>query len=299
MDGFIAPANPGCVFGAEESDIGDGSPCGRQSTKRVAVVQVAARDERAWFEQLRQGCRRWKVMPVVEWIQSHEPVPYDVAVATMEDRAAAIRAGTADEAVWLLEHPPIYTAGTSADPRDLMEPTRFPLHRTGRGGRHTYHGPGQRVVYLMLDVGGRGRDVRAFVAQIESWIIATLDRVGVRGETRDGRVGVWVVRHDRPLALDGNPREDKIAAMGIRLRRWVSLHGLSINVDPDLGHFAGIVPCGIADHGVTSLVDLGLPVTLAELDMALHATFPAAFPPRRTAPCDRAAATEASRRQDA
>jgi lipoyl(octanoyl) transferase len=222
---------------------------------------------------------------VVEWITSDRPVDYDTAVAFMEARADAIAAGTAPEAVWLLEHPPLYTAGTSARPEDLTDPGRFPVHEARRGGQYTYHGPGQRVVYVMLDVGRRGRDVRCFVRDLEGWVIATLSEFGVRGEIRDGRVGVWIGRPDKPPLPDGSPREDKIAAIGIRLRRWVSFHGLSINVDPDLSHFDGIVPCGIHGHGVTSLVDLGLPVSMPDVDLALRRSFDAtmAKPPQTCA----------------
>ena len=209
----------------------------------------------------------------VEWITSTSPVPYDTAVAAMEKRVAGIRAGTASEAVWLLEHPPLYTAGTSAIDDDLKDPGRFPVHRTRRGGQFTYHGPGQRVAYVMLDVGARGRDVRRFVEQLESWVIAALAEFNVTGEIREGRVGVWVTRPEKPPLPDGSPREDKIAAIGVQMRKWVSFHGLSINVEPDLSHFDGIVPCGIADHGVTSLVDLGLPVDLGDVDVALKRTF--------------------------
>ncbi len=211
--------------------------------------------------------------PTVDWITSDRPVGYAEAVAAMEARAEAIAAGTAGEAVWLLEHPALYTAGTSARPEDLTDPHRFPVHQTRRGGQYTYHGPGQRVVYVMLDVGARGRDVRCFVRDLEAWVIAALAEFNVTGEIRPGRVGVWVARPDKPPLPDGTPREDKIAAIGIRLRRWISLHGLSINVEPDLSHFDGIVPCGIRGHGVTSLVDLGLPVTMGDLDAALHRTF--------------------------
>ena len=214
---------------------------------------------------------------MVEWRISAEPVGYQAAVDWMEARVEAIRAGTADECVWLLEHPALFTAGASADPADLLRHD-LPVHQTRRGGQYTYHGPGQRVVYTMLDLNRRGRDVRALVRALEGWIIAALATFQVRGERREGRVGVWVTRPERPPGPDGAPAEDKIAAIGIRLRRWVSLHGFSINVDPDLGHYAGIVPCGISDHGVTSLVDLGLPVTMADLDLALQRTFPAAFP---------------------
>jgi lipoyl(octanoyl) transferase len=213
-----------------------------------------------------------------DWITTDGLTEYASAVAWMEARVEAIAAGRADECVWLVEHPPLYTAGTSARPEDLTDPDRFPVFTSARGGQYTYHGPGQRVVYLMLDVGKRGRDVRCFVRDIERWVIATLGEFGIRGEIRPGRVGVWVARPDKPALADGTLHEDKIAAIGIRLRRWISFHGLSINVDPDLSHFSGIVPCGIRDHGVTSLVDLGLPVTMTDLDIALRATFGAHFP---------------------
>ena len=221
----------------------------------------------------------------VEWHRSSGLVPYPAAVAAMEDRVARITQGTAPEAIWLLEHPPLYTAGTSADPADLTAPDRFPVHPTRRGGQYTYHGPGQRVIYVMLDLNLRGRDVRAFVQRLEGWVIDTLDSFNVRGELRDGRVGVWVRRDDKPLTAAGLPAEDKIAAIGIRLRKWVSFHGISINVEPDLEHFSGIVPCGISDHGVTSLVDLGLPVGMGDLDVALHQSFARAFPAPRPAMC--------------
>jgi lipoyl(octanoyl) transferase len=220
---------------------------------------------------------------VVDWIVSDTPVDYAHATAVMEARAEAIAAGTADEAIWLLEHPPLYTAGTSARPEDLTDPGRFPVYPSKRGGQFTYHGPGQRVVYVMLDVSRRGRDVRCFVRDLEGWVIATLAEFGVRGEIREGRVGVWVARPEKPPLPDGTAREDKIAAIGIRLRRWVSFHGLSINVDPDLSHFDGIVPCGIRGHGVTSLVDLGLPVTMPDLDLALRRTFDGAMDAARPA----------------
>jgi lipoyl(octanoyl) transferase len=210
---------------------------------------------------------------MVDWIRSDELVPYDQAVTWMEDRAAAIARGEADEAIWLLEHPPLYTAGTSAKPADLTDPERFPVYDTKRGGQYTYHGPGQRVAYVLLDVAARGHDVRAFVQQMEDWVIATLAEFNLTGEKREGRVGVWVARPDKPALPDGTPREDKIAALGVRLTKWVSYHGLSINVEPDLSHFDGIVPCGITGHGVTSLVDLGLPVTLDDVDVALEKTF--------------------------
>ncbi|MCV2882541.1 lipoyl(octanoyl) transferase LipB [Actibacterium sp. XHP0104] len=210
---------------------------------------------------------------MVEWRTTDGLTDYDDAVAFMEERAAAIAEGRADELIWLVEHPPLYTAGTSARREDLTDPDRFPVYDTKRGGQYTYHGPGQRVAYVMLDVGKRGHDVRRFVHQLESWVIATLDEFNIKGEIREGRVGVWVTRNDKPLNADGTPREDKIAAIGIRLRKWVSFHGISINVEPDLDHFGGIVPCGIREHGVTSLVDLGLPVTMADLDVALMASF--------------------------
>ena len=217
---------------------------------------------------------------MVDWIISEGLVPYEDAVARMEARVSEIRAGTADEAIWLLEHPPLYTAGTSARVEDLREPGRFPVHEAARGGQYTYHGPGQRVIYTMLDVGARGRDVRCFVRDLERWLIATLGEFGVTGEIRQGRVGVWVPRPEKAPLPDGTPREDKIAAIGIRLRKWVSFHGLSLNVEPDLSHFDGIVPCGIRGHGVTSLVDLGLPVTMEEADAALMRTFEGAMAAR-------------------
>jgi len=217
-------------------------------------------------------------MGKVEWQHLAGLAPYGETLAAMEARAAAIADGRAPEAIWLLEHPPLYTAGTSARREDLTEPDRFPVFEAGRGGQYTYHGPGQRIAYCMLNLNERGRDVRKFVCALENWVIATLAEFNVKGERRSGRVGVWVVRPDKPANPDGSPREDKIAAIGIKLRRWVSFHGISINVEPDLTHFGGIVPCGIRDHGVTSLVDLGLPVTLADVDAALIRTFPRFFP---------------------
>ena len=206
---------------------------------------------------------------------SQAPVAYPEAVAAMEARAAAIADGTAGELVWLLEHPPLYTAGVSAKAADLIEPDRFPVFASGRGGQYTYHGPGQRVAYVMLDLTKRSRDVRAFVAALEAWVIGALDVFNVTGEVRDGRVGVWVERRSPGAA----PREDKIAAIGVKLRRWVSFHGVSLNVEPDLSHFGGIVPCGVTQHGVTSLVDLGLPATMDEADAALKASFRRVFGP--------------------
>ena len=212
----------------------------------------------------------WTILPGLS--------PYGDTLAAMEARAGAIAAGAAPEAIWLVEHPPLYTAGTSAKAADLTDPGRFAVFTAGRGGQYTYHGPGQRVVYVMLDLNQRGRDVRQFVRALENWVIGTLAAFNVTGERRSGRVGVWVTRPDRPANSDGTPCEAKIAAIGVKLRRWVSFHGLSINVDPDLSHFTGIVPCGIRDHGVTSLVDLGLPVTMGDLDTALARQFPQHFP---------------------
>lgn len=204
------------------------------------------------------------------WAVSPGRVGYEAAVAAMETRAEAIAEGREGELVWLLEHPPLYTAGVSARPADLLEPDRFPVFKSSRGGQFTYHGPGQRVAYVMLDLSARRKDVRAYVAALEGWIIDALAAFNVDGQVRKGRVGVWV-EHGAPK------REDKIAAIGVRLRRWVSFHGISLNVEPDLGHFAGIVPCGVTEHGVTSLVDLGLPVSLAEVDAALKASFERVF----------------------
>ncbi|HYP57136.1 MAG TPA: lipoyl(octanoyl) transferase LipB [Beijerinckia sp.] len=214
----------------------------------------------------------------VEWRISEALVPYDEAVAQMESRAQAIAEGKAPEQVWLLEHPPLYTAGTSAKDADLVD-QRFPVHPTGRGGQFTYHGPGQRVAYVMLDLKRRKPDLRTYVAALEGWIIATLAAFNVKGERREDRVGVWVARPEKPRGLGGEMAEDKIAAIGIRVRRWVSYHGISFNVEPDLSHFSGIVPCGIstAHFGVTSLVDLGLPVTMADVDVALRREFEQIF----------------------
>lgn len=214
---------------------------------------------------------------MIDWQISDAPVSYPDSLARMERIAEGIRAGTHGETVWLLEHPPLYTAGTSANRADLVDPDRFPVFEARRGGQYTYHGPGQRVAYVMLDVAARGRDVRRFVHNLEAWVIATLAEFNVTGEVREGRVGVWVQRPDKPLGPDGELSEDKIAAIGIRLRKWVSFHGFSINVDPDLSHFDGIVPCGIRDHGVTSLVDLGLPVGMNDVDVALRRGFDQVF----------------------
>lgn len=210
----------------------------------------------------------------IGWAVSPGLTDYEPAVAAMEARAAAIAAGEAGELVWLLEHPPLYTAGVSAKPEDLLDPNRFPVFKTGRGGQFTYHGPGQRVAYVMLDLRTRGRDVTRFVADLERWLIGALERFNVKGEVREGRVGVWVERKG-----PGWSREDKIAAIGVRLRKWVSFHGIAFNVEPDLSHFGGITPCGISgpQFGVTSLVDLGLPVTMSDADAALRAAFEEVF----------------------
>src|SRR5436190_14735735 len=209
----------------------------------------------------------------IEWRGSAQPVPYDEAVAEMERRIAAIRAGAMPELVWLLEHPPLYTAGTSARPEDLLDPRRLPVHKSGRGGQYTYHGPGQRIAYVMLDLERHGRDVRCHVWRLEEWMIRTLARFNVKGERREGRIGVWIA------GADG--REDKIAAIGVRVRHWVSYHGVALNVDPDLDHFSGIVPCGvdpeISGHGVTSLARLGITASMPEVDIALRATFDEVF----------------------
>jgi lipoyl(octanoyl) transferase len=205
----------------------------------------------------------------IEWRISATPVDYEAAVAEMEGRVAAIREGTAPELVWLLEHPPLYTAGTSAREEELLDPGRLPVHRTGRGGRYTFHGPGQRIAYVMLDLTRRDRDVRCHVHRLEEWMIRTLAQFGVCGERRAGRVGIWVVRPDGG--------EDKIAAIGVRVRRWVTYHGVALNVAPDLDHYRGIVPCGIAEHGVTSLAALDVAATMAEIDTALRTTFAESF----------------------
>ncbi|MGI6852585.1 lipoyl(octanoyl) transferase LipB [Mesorhizobium sp. 1B3] len=215
----------------------------------------------------------------VEWRIEAGLTSYPHALEFMEARAAEIRDGKAGEMVWLVEHPPLYTAGTSARPQDLIDANRFPVFAAGRGGEYTYHGPGQRVAYVMLDLKRRREDVRAFVAALEEWIIGALARFNVKGERREDRVGVWVIRPDRPPLAGGLPAEDKIAAIGIRLRRWVSFHGIAINVEPDLSHFSGIVPCGITGYGVTSLVDLGLPVTMTDVDLALKSSFHDVFGP--------------------
>ncbi len=215
-------------------------------------------------------------MARIEWRGEAAPLAYPEAVAAMENRVAAIRGGRAPELVWLLEHPPLYTAGTSAREADLLDPGRLPVYRTGRGGQFTYHGPGQRVAYVLLDLkargGDRGPDLRAYVRNLEDWLIATLARLGVKGERYPGRVGIWVARDGR-----GGGREAKIAAIGVRVRHWITYHGVALNVAPDLTHFAGIVPCGISGYGVTSLADLGLPATMADADAALKASFEEVF----------------------
>ncbi|MDA1101424.1 MAG: lipoyl(octanoyl) transferase LipB [Proteobacteria bacterium] len=205
----------------------------------------------------------------MEWRISDGLIDYDEAVQAMEARVAAIRAGRAEELVWLLQHPPLYTAGTSARDSDLLQPDRLPVYRTGRGGQYTYHGPGQRIAYVLLDLQRRQMDIRRYVTLLEAWLIATLGRFNLRGERRDGRVGIWIDR--------GPGREDKIAAVGVRVRRWVTYHGVALNVEPDLSHYAGIVPCGIQEHGITSLVDLGLPVEMAEVDVQLASTWNEVF----------------------
>lgn len=208
-------------------------------------------------------------MSAIEWRISDDLVPYPEAVATMEARVAAIREARAGELVWLLEHPPLYTAGTSAERADLLEPGRLPVYQTGRGGQYTYHGPGQRVAYVMLDLRARGRDVGGFVRKLEAWLIDTLAGFDLNGERRPDRVGIWIDR--------GAGKEDKIAAIGVRIRHWISYHGVALNLDPRLEDFDGIVPCGVVGHGVTSLADLGLTVTMAELDAALKASFERTF----------------------
>ncbi|MET0745219.1 MAG: lipoyl(octanoyl) transferase LipB [Microvirga sp.] len=229
-------------------------------------------------DQLESSFRPSPSSDPVEWLVSEGLTAYPDAVAFMEARAGAIADGRAAELVWLVEHPPLYTAGTSARPGDLIEPDRFPVHRTGRGGQFTYHGPGQRVAYAMLDLRRRTPDVRRYVAALEAWLIATLDAFNIRGERREDRVGVWVRRPGK-----GDDVEDKIAAMGIRVRRWATFHGVSLNVDPDLSHFSGIVPCGVSNHGVTSFTDLGHLATMPEVDAALRRSFEEIFGPTVTA----------------
>ena len=214
---------------------------------------------------------------MVQWEISESEVDYDTSLEKMEKHVQKIISGEADEKIWLLEHPSLYTAGTSADKKDLVEPNRFPVFDTKRGGQYTYHGPGQRVVYVMLDLNKRGKDIKKFVENLEAWIIHTLAEFNVDGQSRNGRVGIWVERPDKPKSINGLIKEEKIAAIGVRLRKWITFHGLSINVDPDLSHFQGIVPCGIKEHGVTSLIDLGLPVSMTDLDIALKKSFSTVF----------------------
>ena len=214
---------------------------------------------------------------MVQWEISDGEVDYNTALGKMDNYVQKIISGEADEKIWLLEHPSLYTAGTSANKKDLVEPNRFPVFETKRGGQYTYHGPGQRVVYVMLDLNKRGKDVKKFVENLETWIIHTLAEFNVVGQSRSGRVGIWVERSDKPKNINGLIEEEKIAAIGVRLRKWITFHGLSINVDPDLSHFEGIVPCGIKEHGVTSLVDLGLPVSMTDLDIALKKNFSKVF----------------------
>ena len=214
---------------------------------------------------------------MVQWEISDGEVGYNTALEKMDNHVQKMISGEADEKIWLLEHPALYTAGTSADKKDLIKPNLFPVFETKRGGQYTYHGPGQRIVYVMLDLNNRGKDIKKFVNNLEAWIIHTLAEFNVIGQSRSGRVGIWVERPDKPKNVDGFLQEEKIAAIGVRLKKWVTLHGLSINVDPDLNNFQGIVPCGIKDHGVTSLVDLGLPVSMADLDIALKKSFSKVF----------------------
>ena len=214
---------------------------------------------------------------MVQWEISDGEVDYNTALQIMDKHVQRIIGGEADEKIWLLEHPPIYTAGTSANKKDLVKPNRFPVFETKRGGQYTYHGPGQRVVYVMLDLNKRGKDIKKFVENLEVWIIHALAEFNVVGQSRKGRVGIWVERPDKPKNIKGLYEEEKIAAIGVRLRKWVTFHGLSINVDPDLSHFQGIVPCGIKEYGVTSLLDLGLPVSMTDLDIALAKSFSKVF----------------------
>lgn len=216
---------------------------------------------------------------MVEWTTSDGLTPYPQAREIMEAHVADMIAGRAGERVWLLEHPPLYTAGTSAKSEDLLQPDRFDVYETRRGGQYTYHGPGQRIAYVMLDLNRRTRDVRDYVHRLENWIIATLAEFGIKGVVRPDRVGVWVTRPEKAPLPDGSPAEDKVAAIGVRIKKWVTFHGIAINIEPDLEHFSGIVPCGISGHGVTSLVDLGVPVSMTDVDIALKKTFEDVFGP--------------------
>ena len=256
----------------------------REVANQTAPSQIAAMDlitpaqtQNTTRERLGASMLPVVAGPAVEWHASQGLVPYPEAVGRMEAVVADIHAGKASERVWLCEHPPLYTAGTSAQATDLLQADRFPVFQTGRGGEYTYHGPGQRVVYVMLELKRRKQDVRAYVAALEDWIIAALGEFNIKGERREDRVGVWVQRPDKPPLPDGSMREDKIAAIGIRIRRWVTFHGIAINVEPDLSHYTGIVPCGVEGHGVTSLIDLGLLVTMGDLDVALMRNFEPIF----------------------
>lgn len=250
--------------------------CMSSSTENTTKL---TRDELALLKDNARFQAKTANAPPVEWWTSEALVSYEDALAAMERRVDAIARGEAAECVWLLEHPPIYTAGTSANEEDLVDTPDFPVHETGRGGQYTYHGPGQRVCYVMLDLKRRRPDVRAYVIALEDWLIGTLDAFNVVGERREDRVGVWIPRPTKAPLPDGRPAEDKIAAIGIRLRKWVSFHGVSINHEPDLSHFSGIVPCGVQGHGITSLVDLGLPVSLDDLDLVLKQNFEEIFGP--------------------
>ena len=214
---------------------------------------------------------------MVQWEISEDKVGYETALTAMDNHVEKMIQGETGEKIWLLEHPPLYTAGTSADRKDLIEPNQFPVFETKRGGQYTYHGPGQRVVYVMLDLNKRGKDIKKFIEKLEAWIILSLAEFNIVGQRRSGRVGIWIERLDKPKNADGLLGEEKIAAIGVRVRKWITFHGLSINVDPDLSHFQGIVPCGIKKHGVTSLLDLGLPVSMTDLDIALTKSFSKVF----------------------
>ena len=214
---------------------------------------------------------------MLQWEISEGEVDYDTALEKMDNHVEKMISGETDEKIWLLEHPSLYTAGTSANKKDLVEPDRFPVIKTKRGGQYTYHGPGQRVVYVMLDLNKRGKDIKKFIEKLEAWIILSLAEFNIVGQRRSGRVGIWIERLDKPKNADGLVGEEKIAAIGVRVRKWITFHGLSINVDPDLSHFQGIVPCGVKEHGVTSLVDLGLPVSMTDVDIALKKSFSKVF----------------------
>ena len=233
--------------------------------------------DRAQLGRMDIGKMKADGLKPVEWSVKRGLTDYPDALAEMEQQVSAIHAGVQSEAVMLVEHPPLYTGGTRAQEHDLLQGDRFPVYQTGRGGEYTYHGPGQRVAYPMLDLSKRVQDVRLYVATLEQWIINTLDQLNVKGERREDRVGVWVTRPDKPPLPDGTPREDKIAAIGIRVRKWVTFHGISLNVEPNLDHYSGIVACGVEGHGSTSLVDLGLPVTMEDVDIVLKQEFEKLF----------------------